>query len=198
MPIPVLRLVNLRKSETDRQQPVLLAHRPGAGKIESFTPRISNRRMVRSPLFEMAPSLCLPPVDFCSGVSPSQAAKSRPARKPSGAGTRAVIAVAAIRPMPGIVMSRRATGSALARRAISPSSSLSCSSKALSILISTCRIPRALSGTDDFGSSTSATRLSTCAGPCGTPSRRQAGIPSHENFAGIQPPCMPRTHLAHC
>ena len=60
--------------------------------------------MVRSPLFEMAPSLRLPPVDFCSGVSPSQAAKSRPARKPSGAGTRAVIAVAAIRPMPGIVM----------------------------------------------------------------------------------------------
>src|SRR4051794_5744083 len=87
---------------------------------------------------------------------------------PPGAGTRAVIAVAAIGPMPGIVMSRRATGSALARRAISPSSSLICSSKALSVLISTCRIPRALSGTDDFGSSTSATRLSTCAGPCGT------------------------------
>src|SRR5215211_4102377 len=124
--------------------------------------------MVRSPLFERAASLCLPPVDFCSGVSPSQAAKSRPARKPSGAGTRAVIAVAAIGPMPGIVMSRRATGSALARRAISPSSSLSCSSKALSVLISTCRIPRALSGTDDFGSSTSATRRSTCAGPGGT------------------------------
>src|SRR4051812_40014097 len=41
-----------------------------------------------------------------------QAAKSHPARKPSGAGTRAVIAVAAIGPMPGIVMSRRATGSA--------------------------------------------------------------------------------------
>src|SRR6187401_1629747 len=77
----------------------------------------------------MAPSFCLPPVDFCNGVSPSQAAKSRPARKPSGAGTRAVIAVAAIGPMPGIVMSRRATGSALACRAISPSSSLSCSSK---------------------------------------------------------------------
>jgi hypothetical protein len=45
--------------------------------------------MVRSPIFEMAPSFCLPPVDFCSGVSPGQAAKSRPARKPCGAGTRA-------------------------------------------------------------------------------------------------------------
>ena len=71
--------------------------------------------MVRSPLFEMAPSLCLPPVDFCSGVSPSQAAKSRPARKPSGAGTRAVIAVAAIGPMPGIVMQLLRHGVGLVR-----------------------------------------------------------------------------------
>src|SRR6185312_11864055 len=55
---------------------------------------MSKRRMVRSPIFEIAPSFCLPPVDFCRGVSPSQAAKSRPARKPSGAGTRAVIAAA--------------------------------------------------------------------------------------------------------
>ena len=31
----------------------------------------------------------LPPVDFCSGVSPSQAAKSRPARKPAAAGASA-------------------------------------------------------------------------------------------------------------
>src|SRR4051794_7994797 len=76
---------------------------------------MSKRRMVRSPIFEIAPSFCLPPVDICRGVSPSQAAKSRPARKPSGAGTRAVIAVAAIGPMPGIVISRRATGSAFAR-----------------------------------------------------------------------------------
>jgi hypothetical protein len=32
---------------------------------------MSKRRMVRSPIFETAPSFCLPPVDFCSGVSPS-------------------------------------------------------------------------------------------------------------------------------
>jgi hypothetical protein len=44
--------------------------------------------MVRSPRF------------FCSGVSPSQAAKSRPARKPAAAGTSALIAVAVIGPMP--------------------------------------------------------------------------------------------------
>ncbi len=44
----------------------------------------------------MAPSFCFPPVDFWSGVSPSQAAKSRPARKLPAAGTSAVIAVAAL------------------------------------------------------------------------------------------------------
>ena len=110
--------------EHPRQPRARAAPRWLAQRTTALAPRMSSRRMVRSPIFEMAPSLCLPPVDFCSGVSPSQAAKSRPARKPSGAGTRAVIAVAAIGPMPGIVMSRRATGSALARRVISPSSSL--------------------------------------------------------------------------
>ena len=66
--------------------------------------------MVRSPCFETAPSFCLPPVYVCNGVSPSQAAKSRPVGEPFGAGTCAVIAVAAIGPTPGIVKSRRATG----------------------------------------------------------------------------------------
>src|SRR5215831_6146818 len=45
----------------------------------ALAPMINRRRIVRSPRFETAPSFCLPPVDFCSGVSPSQAAKSRPA-----------------------------------------------------------------------------------------------------------------------
>ena len=57
------------------------------------------------------PSFCLPPVDFCSGVSPSQASKSRPAGNPSAAGTNAVIAVEVISPTPGIVINRRAVGS---------------------------------------------------------------------------------------
>src|SRR5690349_22263192 len=98
---------------------------------------MSKRRMVRSPIVEIAPSFCLPPVDFCRGVSPSQAAKSRPARKPSGAGTRAVIAVAAIGPMPGIVISRRATGSAFARWVISASNAWICASKAWKVPINT-------------------------------------------------------------
>src|SRR5690348_16026716 len=106
----VTSMRGLRASIRASHEPAA-APRRLAQRTTALAPRISNRRMVRSPFFEMAPSLRLPPVDFCSGVSPSQAAKSRPARKPSGAGTRAVIALAAIGPMPGIVMSRRATGS---------------------------------------------------------------------------------------
>ena len=67
---------------------------------------INRRRIVRSPRFETAPSFCLPPVDFCSGVSPSQAAKSRPAANPSAAGTSAVMAVETIGPK-GIDIARR-------------------------------------------------------------------------------------------
>src|SRR3954462_5103992 len=128
---------------------------------------MSKRRMVRSPIFEIAPSLCLPPVDFCRGVSPSQAAKSRPARKPSGAGTRAVIAVAAIGPMPGIVISRRATGSAFARWVISASNAWICASKAWKVPINTFRTARALSGTAASGSSTWAITASACVMPWG-------------------------------
>src|SRR5258708_31972663 len=61
----------------------------------------------------------LAPGRFLSGVSPSQAAKSRPDRKLLAAGTSAVMAVAAIEPKPGIVISGRATESAFERRLIS-------------------------------------------------------------------------------
>jgi hypothetical protein len=80
---------------------------------------INRRRIVRSPRFETPPSFCLPPVDFCNGVSPSQAAKWRPAGNPSAAGTSAVIAVEAIGPTPGIVINRRAVGSHFERCLIS-------------------------------------------------------------------------------
>jgi hypothetical protein len=48
-----------------------------------LAPRISKRRSVRSPIFEVASSFCLPPVECCKGVSPTQAAKSRPRLKVS-------------------------------------------------------------------------------------------------------------------
>src|SRR5215467_12397901 len=82
-----------------------------ACRTTALAPMIKRRRIVRSPRFETAPSFCLPPVDFCNGVSPSQAAKWRPAGNPSAAGTSAVIAVEAIGPTPGIVINRRAVGS---------------------------------------------------------------------------------------
>ena len=58
----------------------------------------------------------------------------------SAAGTSAVIAVAAIGPTPGIVISRRATGSAFERRLISASSSVICASSAAKVSISSLRI----------------------------------------------------------
>ena len=47
-----------------------------------------------SPCFEIGPSFCLPPVKFCRGTIPIQAAKSRPDRKTLGSGTTAAIVVA--------------------------------------------------------------------------------------------------------
>src|SRR3954462_6636088 len=37
MTTPVSRFVNLREAETEREQPVLLAYRPGAREIKAFT-----------------------------------------------------------------------------------------------------------------------------------------------------------------
>lgn len=45
---------------------------------------ISNRRKDRSPIFVVAPSRGLPPVECCRGTNPIQAAKSRPLRNVSG------------------------------------------------------------------------------------------------------------------
>jgi hypothetical protein len=56
----------------------------------------------------------LPPVEFCFGVSPSQAAKSRPFENIEGDGAMATIAAAEIGPMPGIVVSCRAVSSVFA------------------------------------------------------------------------------------
>jgi hypothetical protein len=65
-------------------------------------PTISRRLSVRSPIFVISPSFCLPPVERCKGVSPTQAAKSRPLRKVSGEGASARSAVAVMGPIPGL------------------------------------------------------------------------------------------------
>jgi transposase InsO family protein len=68
------------------------------------------------------PEPLLAPVECCLGVRPSHAAKSRAFRNVSGGGARTAMAVAIRGPMPGTVISRRATSFSLARRAISASS----------------------------------------------------------------------------
>ncbi len=80
-----------------------------------------------SPVIEIAPILCLPPVDLCSGCNPIgdsfavlflegryvMAANSCPARKPWRAGTSAVMAVVAFGPdyisgrKPGYIIEKR-------------------------------------------------------------------------------------------
>jgi hypothetical protein len=100
------------------------APRRRACRVTALAPMISRRRSVRSPLFEIAPNFCLPPVERSSGVNPSQVAKSRPLLKGAAVGDSATRAVAVIGPMPGIVASRGALPSSRALRAISTSSRL--------------------------------------------------------------------------
>jgi hypothetical protein len=84
------------------------APRKQAWRITALAPRMSKRRMVRSPSFDTAPSFCLPPVDLCSGVSPSQAAKSRPVREVLRRWHECDDRGRGDRPTPGIVIIRRA------------------------------------------------------------------------------------------
>jgi hypothetical protein len=81
----------------------------------ALAPMISRRRIVRSPLCEVPPSLCLPPVDRCTGVRPSQAAKSRALEKVCAGGAKALIAAAVMGPIPGMVFSRRASPSSYSK-----------------------------------------------------------------------------------
>ena len=64
---------SIRPSQDPAAVPCLTALR-----TTELAPMIRSRRSVRSPIFEVVPSFCLPPVECCEGVSPTQAAKSRP------------------------------------------------------------------------------------------------------------------------
>ena len=64
----VTSIFGLRASICASQDPTD-APRRQACRITALAPRISKRRMVRSPRFELAPSFCFPPVDFWSGVN---------------------------------------------------------------------------------------------------------------------------------
>ncbi len=69
-------------------------------------PELARRTSDVMPMRVIRPIRSLPPLDFCSGVSPSDAANCRPDRKRSGSLTDAARAVADMIPTPGIVASR--------------------------------------------------------------------------------------------
>src|SRR5262249_26368161 len=62
----------------------------------ALAPLIRSRRKYWLPRLDIPPRRCLPPVEFCRGTRPSQAANSRPLRKPLGSTTVAAMAVAMI------------------------------------------------------------------------------------------------------
>ena len=69
-------LAIIRASHDPAGAPRLAAHRTTA-----IAPMISSRLRSRCPILEICPSRALPPEEFCRGVRPSQAAKSRPRQK---------------------------------------------------------------------------------------------------------------------
>lgn len=89
-----------------------------ARRINEVAPITRSFLRYRSPILVMRPSRSLPPLEFCDGVSPSQAANSLPERNCPGSATDAASAVAPTGPMPGMVDRRRATSSGLCRARI--------------------------------------------------------------------------------
>ena len=140
-----------------------------------LAPIISKRRKDRSPIFVVAPSRCLPPVECCRGKRPSQATESRPRRKVSGGGARATKAVAINGPIPGIVISLRAISFFLARRLISALSLAIWSPRRIFVSIRTSSVARASSGKPLAGSSMIAIRRAAFAAPCGPPLQTPSG-----------------------
>src|SRR6516165_12128258 len=58
-------------------------------RMTASAPAQNRDRIYRSPALVMLPSLSRPPLEFCLGTSPIQAAKSRPQRKDFGSATLA-------------------------------------------------------------------------------------------------------------
>src|ERR1700735_4541468 len=81
----------------------------GAARKTEMAPNTRSRRIYRLPCLVIDPNFSLPPVEFCLGVAPSQAAKSRPDLKACGSGALARIAEAASAPTPGTLAASRLT-----------------------------------------------------------------------------------------
>ena len=97
------------RRKLSRHSPVL--PRRTAQRTTAMAPVISSRLKSRWPIFDILPSRGLPPVECWRGTRPSQAAKSRPRRKPSIGGAKAWTAIAVIGPIPGTLIRRRASAS---------------------------------------------------------------------------------------
>src|SRR5215472_353295 len=112
----------------------------------ALAPLIRSRRKYWLPRLDIPPRRYLPPVECCRGTRPSQAANSRPLRKPLGSTTVAAMAVAMIGPMPGTLARRWLTGLLLCQAmscfSIAATAASSCSIWAAS----TCSTWRAKSG----------------------------------------------------
>src|SRR4029079_16928985 len=120
------------------------------------------------PRLDMPPRRCLPPVEFCRGTRPSQAANSRPLRKPPGSATLAAIALAMIGPMPGIVARRWLTGLLLCQAMSCFSTAATAPSSCSICAASTSSTWRAKSGSRASPTSrTTAISLPTLRKPCG-------------------------------
>ena len=77
-----------------------------ARRTTDVAPTTSSFLRWRSPIFEMRPSLSLPPDEFWRGTRPSEAENSRPERNAVGSVTEAARAVALMTPTPGMVVNR--------------------------------------------------------------------------------------------
>jgi hypothetical protein len=84
-----------------------------ARRTTAVAPTTSNRLMVRSPCLLIRPSRSFPPLLFCRGVRPSQAANCRADLNSAASPTEAAIAAAVSEPTPGMVIKRRAAASLL-------------------------------------------------------------------------------------
>ena len=90
-------LLGQKRAIQSRRAPLRLP----ATRSTEVAPSTSSFLMYRLPCLVMAPSFSLPPLEFCLGVRPSQAAKSRPDLNTLGSGTLATITEAMILPTPG-------------------------------------------------------------------------------------------------
>lgn len=76
--------------------------------MTDIAPMISKRCRSCCPIFDILPSLVLPPVECCRGASPTQAAKSRPLENISGGAVSTAFDTAVTEPIPGMVINLRA------------------------------------------------------------------------------------------